>query len=88
LCNLAYVSNKLFGRAGHECPNCHSKINTETIKVAKNGKESEGYSLLRGEDYLDEDAVAYTEARASEEQVGVQGAADIEEVKGKGTIKL
>jgi hypothetical protein len=44
--------------------------------------------LLRGEDYLDEDAVAYVDARTSEEQVGVDGGADVEEDKGKGTTKL
>lgn len=46
--------------------------------------------MLRGEDYLDEDAVAYREARDSEEAVGVQGGADaeVEEDKGKGAIKL
>jgi hypothetical protein len=44
--------------------------------------------LLRGEDYLDEDAVAYVDARASEDQVGVTAAAGMEEDKGKGAIKL
>ena len=44
--------------------------------------------MLRGEDYLDEDAIAYNEARDSEEQqVGVTGKADVED-KGKGAIKL
>jgi hypothetical protein len=47
-----------------------------------------GYSLLRGEDYLDEDATAYNDARTSEEQVGVEGAADVEGPEGKGAIKL
>lgn len=52
----------------------------------------EHYSLLRGEEYLDADAdaVAYRDARDSEEQVGMQGGADVEveEDKGKGAIKI
>jgi hypothetical protein len=51
-------------------------------------KGGERYSLLRGEDYLDDDAVAYVESRTSEEQVGLEGAGEIDENKGKGAIKL
>lgn len=56
----------------HDCPRCHGKIvyNGPDMMVRKSG---EGYSLLRGEDYLDDDAVEYgvvagpSEARPSEE---------------------
>lgn len=78
----------LFDRTEHECPNCHSKFLAETTQVQETSKGGECYSLLRGEDYLDVDAVAYNDARTSEEQVGVTAAADMEEVKGKGAIKL
>jgi hypothetical protein len=68
----------LFNRTEHECPNCRSKFLVATPEVQETIKSGERYSLLRGEDYLDEDAVAYNDARTSEEQVGVTGAADEE----------
>jgi hypothetical protein len=74
-------------RTEHECPNCHSKLTAARPQVQEVSQGPERYSLLRGEDYLDEDAVAYTEARDSEEQVGLQGGADVED-KGKGAIKI
>jgi hypothetical protein len=48
---------------------------------------AERYSLLRGEDYLDEDAAAYVDARTSEDQIGVKGGT-VAEDKGKGSIKI
>jgi hypothetical protein len=86
--NVKYVCSKLFNRTEHECPNCRSKLLATTPEVQETNKGGERYSLLRGEDYLDEDAIAYNDARTSEEQVGVTEAADEEDVKGKGAIKL
>lgn len=88
LWNAKYVCTVLCDRAEHECPNCRSKFLAATPEVQETRNGGERYSLLRGEDYLDEDAVAYNDARTSEEQVGVTGAADTEEVQGKGAIKL
>lgn len=75
--------------AEHECPNCRSKFTqSSAAQVQETSNGGERYSLLRGEEYLDGDAIEYDAARASEEtSVGVEGDADIEE-KGKGTIKL
>ena len=44
--------------------------------------------MLRGEEYLDEDAVAYREARDSEDQVGMRAGEEEVEDKGKGAIKI
>lgn len=71
----------------HECPNCHSKYTTPPPKLPETMQRGEGYSLLRGEDYLDGDAVPYVEARNSEEEIGVESNADVED-KGKGSIKI
>jgi hypothetical protein len=87
LYNVKFVCSMLFNRTEHECPNCRSKFLVATPEVQETIKSGERYSLLRGEDYLDEDAVAYNDARTSEEQVGVTGAADEENAKGKGAIK-
>jgi hypothetical protein len=89
LMNLKYVSAQLFSKTEHECPNCHNKyVVRAQPQVKEVSKGGERYSLLRGEDYLDEDAVAYVDGRTSEEQVGPEGAGDLEEGKGKGQIKL
>lgn len=57
----------------HQCPNCHSTFTTNESRVRETTQGGEGYSLLRGEEYLDVDADAehYTDAsvRASEEQI-------------------
>jgi len=72
----------------HECPNCRSKFSLGAAnQVQEVNKGGERYSLLRGEEYLDEDAVAYTEARDSEEQVGVEAEGN-NETKGKGLINI
>jgi hypothetical protein len=85
---VKYVCTQLFSKTEHQCPNCHNKFITSAPQIQEVGKGGERYSLLRGEDYLDEDAVAYVDSRTSEEQVGPEGAGDIEENKGKGAIKL
>ena len=64
----------LFGAAPvHRCPNCHNSFTTSEARVPETTQGGEGYSLLRGEDYLDvdADAVHYTDAlaRASEETI-------------------
>jgi len=82
------VCGALFDKTEHECPNCRSRFIAEVPEAQQTSKGCERYSLLRGEDYLDEDAVAYVDARASEDQVGVTAAADMEEDKGRGAIKL
>ncbi|KAH4073965.1 hypothetical protein HBI56_049720 [Parastagonospora nodorum] len=88
LWNVKFVCSALLDKTEHECPNCRSRFVAGAPEVQETSKGGERYSLLRGEEYLDEDAVAYVDARVSEEQVGAKGAADIEEDKGKGAIKL
>ena len=70
----------LFGAAQvHQCPNCHSSFTTRGAKVqeARQRSGQEGYSLLRGEEYLDVDADAehYTDAQtgSSDEQIRPEG---------------
>jgi hypothetical protein len=87
VCNAQFLYTWLMSKREHECPNCHSKFTVAAPQVQQTSKGGEGYSLLRGEDYLDEDAVAYNDGRTSEEQVGTQSAPDVED-KGKGTIKI
>ncbi|KAF2828232.1 hypothetical protein CC86DRAFT_381174 [Ophiobolus disseminans] len=87
LCNVTFLWSWIFSKAEHECPNCRSKFTVGPPQVQEVSKGGERYSLLRGDDYLDEDTVAYEDARTSEEQVGVQGDVDVE-AKGKGTIKI
>jgi len=90
--NAKFVWSWIISKTEHECPNCRSKFTASASapQTQETSRGGERYSLLRGEDYLDEDAVAYREARDSEEAVGVQGGADaeVEEDKGKGAIKL
>lgn len=87
------IVKALSRKAEHQCPNCQTRFvadHTPASACASEAtKESEGYSLLRGEQYLDEDAVPYTDSRPSEESLQVRdGPADGEEGKGKGAIKL
>ena len=73
----------------HECPNCHSKFHAGASKLPQTTQRGEGYSLLRGEDYLDGDATQYTHVRTSEDEVGLEPEAENEvENKGKGVIKI
>ncbi|CAO2652638.1 Nn.00g009210.m01.CDS01 [Neocucurbitaria sp. VM-36] len=66
----------------HECPNCRNNFIVGAPQVQQTSNGPEGYSLLRGEAYLDEDAVPYAEARASGEQISPES-----ENKGEGKGK-
>lgn len=87
LCNARFIWSWLFSQTEHECPNCRSRFVTSAPEVQQVTNVAERYSLLRGEDYLDEDTVAYVDARTSEDQIGVRGGTDAED-KGKGSIKI
>ncbi|KAF2028874.1 hypothetical protein EK21DRAFT_101492 [Setomelanomma holmii] len=88
--NAQFLWSWLFNEREHECPNCRSRfVATTTPETLQVGKSGERYSLLRGEDYLDEDAAAYADVRTSEDQVGVKANdEDVENQKGKGAIKI
>jgi hypothetical protein len=88
--NIRTVCTALFNETEHKCPNCHSKFTVDSPQVQGTGKWGEGYSLLRGEEYKDEDedAVAYVDATTPIDQASVQSAADVYTGKGKGVIKL
>jgi hypothetical protein len=90
--NAKYAVPAIFSlistKTEHECPNCRSKFIVEPSQVQETSKGGANYSLLRGEDYLDEDATAYTDGRTSEDQIGVDAVADVEEAKGSGAIKI
>jgi hypothetical protein len=75
--NIRYVCTALFNKTEHKCPNCHSTFTVDSPKVQETGKRGEGYSLLRGEEYLDEDPAAAVDARTSEDQAGMSSAADV-----------
>lgn len=66
----------------HKCPHCNSKSIVATPQVKQTSKGGSGYSLLRGEDYLDADADAelYTDGRPSEDIIRPDAAT---ESKGK-----
>jgi hypothetical protein len=88
----------LFSRfsAPRHCPNCQASLpgSTATTQVHREtATKDEGYSLLRGEDYLDEDAVAYRDARESEDLLRERSseetaAGDVEAEAGKGKAKV
>ncbi|KAH7406770.1 hypothetical protein DE146DRAFT_404508 [Phaeosphaeria sp. MPI-PUGE-AT-0046c] len=83
------IFKTLFRKTEHECPNCQTRFVADSPQTSETSKESERYSLLRGEQYLDEDAVPYVDSRPSEECLHVRdGPEDVEEGKGKGAIKL
>ena len=72
--SIAPSTLAMFGAAQvHRCPNCHSSFTTTESRVQETTQGGEGYSLLRGEEYLDVDADAehYTDihTRTSEEQI-------------------
>lgn len=56
----------------HKCPNCHNSFTASASDVKETTNAGQGYSLLRGEEYLDTDAdaevYAGVSARSSEEQ--------------------
>lgn len=57
-CNVRSVVALFAAPQVHECPNCHSSFTTRTPQVQETKQSGEGYSLLRGEDYLDVDGDA------------------------------
>lgn len=71
----------------HECPNCHNNFIVGAPQVQQVSKGPEGYSLLRGETYLDDDAVPYMDARESEEQIRPESE-DKAEGKGKAVAEV
>lgn len=62
--------------AGTQCPNCHGTIRPGISQQVRQAVS--GYSLLRGEDYLDEDAVQYKDARDSEDLLRSRESADVQ----------
>ncbi|KAH8728110.1 hypothetical protein GQ44DRAFT_769631 [Phaeosphaeriaceae sp. PMI808] len=83
--NAKSISSWMFSEAEHECPNCRSKFTAAPEVAQTTSKSGEIYSLLRGEDHLDDDAMPYTDERTSEDQIGVAGNADIGD-KGKDRV--
>jgi hypothetical protein len=85
-----FITLWLFKQKEQECPNCRSKFvpaAPQTQQIAAKG--GEGYSLLRGEEYLDGDACEYTDMRTSEDELRVAGGGEeVETGKGKGAIKI
>jgi hypothetical protein len=88
--NIRNVCTALLNETAHKCPNCHGRFTVDSPQVQETSKWGEDYSLLRGEEYLDEeeDAVAYVDATTTKNEASVQSAADVEAGKGKGVIKL
>lgn len=82
----------IFQAKEHGCPNCHRPYTATAPEVQQTSSTGERYSLLRGEDYMDGDAVAYNDARDEEDLVGLEGAVAEQSAnavnKGKGTIKI
>jgi hypothetical protein len=82
--------------APRHCPNCQTSLPGSPVTTQVNREtatKDEGYSLLRGEDYLDEDAVAYRDARESadllrERSSEETAAGDVEAEAGKGKAKV
>ncbi|KAF1844419.1 uncharacterized protein K460DRAFT_397520 [Cucurbitaria berberidis CBS 394.84] len=56
-------------RKTHECPNCHQNFVSGPPQVRQTAQDPSEYSLLRGETYLDENAVPYSNARSSDDQI-------------------
>jgi hypothetical protein len=82
----------IFKATEHKCPNCHRSFTAIAPEVQQTSNAGERYSLLRGEDYLDGDALVYNDARDEENLVGLESAgadqpADTEN-KGKGPINI
>ncbi|EUC29577.1 hypothetical protein COCCADRAFT_106142 [Bipolaris zeicola 26-R-13] len=61
--NARSVASLFMAAQVHKCPNCHSSFTARAPQVEERKQSGEGYSLLRGEDYLDvdADAVHYTD---------------------------
>ena len=72
-----------------QCSNCQATINAGVPQEVRQASKGEGYSLLHGEDYLDEDAVAYKDTRESADLLNAERAGANEgETVGKGKITL
>ncbi|KAI8932592.1 hypothetical protein NX059_010096 [Plenodomus lindquistii] len=72
-----------------QCPHCHGSYIVVDPHIKQAGKGLAGYSLLRGEDYLDADAdpVNYTDARPSEDMIRPE--ADVKgDAKGKAALDV
>lgn len=76
----------------HRCPNCHSSFTASESRVQETTQGGEGYSLLRGEEYLDVDADAehYTDVqgRTSEEQIRPESESQSKEKSKKPMIEV
>jgi hypothetical protein len=85
-----FITQWLFKQKEHQCPNCHSKFVPAAPQTQQTtAKGGEGYSLLRGEEYLDGDACEYTDLRTSEDQLHVAGGSEeVETGKGKGAMEI
>jgi hypothetical protein len=85
-----FITQWLFKQKEHQCPNCHSKFVPAAPQTQQpTAKGGEGYSLLRGEEYLDGDACEYTDLRTSEDQLHVAGGIEeVETGKGKGAMEI
>jgi hypothetical protein len=75
--NIRHVCTALFNKTEHICPNCYSRFTVNSPQVQEHSKRGKGYSLLGGEEYTDEDAVAYVDATTSNNQAGVQTEANV-----------
>ncbi|CCT61174.1 hypothetical protein [Plenodomus lingam JN3] len=71
VCNLQSIWTLLASIGSRKCPHCHGNYVGADPAVKQAGKGLAGYSLLRGDDYLDGDAeaVAYVDARPSEDML-------------------
>jgi hypothetical protein len=82
------VVSWVFNKTEHECPNCHNKFTVRAPQEPETSQRSEGYSLLRGEEYLDGDAVEYSDLRTSEDQAGGAASGADQEPKGNVLVKV
>lgn len=87
LYNLQWLWSRFVGTRVHQCPNCHNNFIVGQPEASKPSQKKEGYSLLRGEVYLEEEEepVPYTDMRSME--VG-QAAAPKEDSKGKDILSV
>jgi hypothetical protein len=83
------MTQSWFNSSTIQCSNCQATINAGVSQEVRQASKGEGYSLLRGDDYLDEDAVTYKDTRESAEILNSErvDASKGEEV-GKGKIAL
>ncbi|KAH7392390.1 hypothetical protein DE146DRAFT_758112 [Phaeosphaeria sp. MPI-PUGE-AT-0046c] len=79
--NIGIVCAAIFKKTERMCPHCHGRITVASPQRQETSKQGERYSLLRGEDYHDEDededAVACVDASAKDNQAGVQSTASV-----------